>query len=632
MTKKLIYIFIFLVLTGSNVFSQEKSSGYLISGGLYLNGNIYNSKFNQLPGNQTNITSFEDAFGIGWTAYGGIEWRPGTTLFGSDFGISIGLAYSDLSANFDKEEFIGHIISPDTFTDGIVRHNLETDFKAVLIEPELIFYPFSEMPVSFLAGFQVGFPLTTKYSQTEQIISPDNIAFNDEGDRIRQSVSGELPEASSFYFALSAGARYKAMQFGRFELNPEIKFNYGLTDMVSAIDWKTHSVRAGITVNYDLPKPAKMPPAAPPMPLMPEPPLPKAPGRLELATNVTVEGKEINDGDTVSINKIVTKSVSEHEINPVFFFEKNSSEPLNSFIYGGIDSYSFSESVAKAAGNNNITISAYSTDDEPVNIAINRAEYLKNMLEEAGINNNNISTKLVSIEINKLKHPELSDEYRKAEINISGNKLLKYKNEFIMFEDFYRTLITVDSKIYSDEQKIEFNGLITTNTGFETKFNNENYSFDIAANMPINSFNISTSVTDADNQSVENRFSFPIKEVTLSEETQINRTEDNKYEEHILAYFEFNETESYAVNDFAIKRAKDALSNGKKVILLPLTDNFGTPEYNDKLASSRAGHALKILGRSNEIEIVKPENYIFPNDNPYGRMMNRTVMVRIEVE
>jgi hypothetical protein len=49
------------------------------------------------------------------------------------------------------------------------------------------------------------------------------------------------------------------------------------------------------------------------------------------------------------------------------------------------------------------------------------------------------------------------------------------------------------------------------------------------------------------------------------------------------------------------------------------------------LATARANSAIKLLNlEKDRVNINIPKDYFFSNDIPYGRMMNRAVIVRIK--
>jgi len=107
-------------------------------------------------------------------------------------------------------------------------------------------------------------------------------------------------------------------------------------------------------------------------------------------------------------------------------------------------------------------------------------------------------------------------------------------------------------------------------------------------------------------------------------------TQKNYVQQFFLAYCEFDKAELYAVNEQAVEEIKKAFINGKKIEIIPLFDFLGTDEHNQRLALERANSALKLLGlKKEDVIITIPDDYFFSNDLPYGRMMNRTVIVRI---
>ena len=112
----------------------------------------------------------------------------------------------------------------------------------------------------------------------------------------------------------------------------------------------------------------------------------------------------------------------------------------------------------------------------------------------------------------------------------------------------------------------------------------------------------------------------------------INRNSGKSdYSEYILGFNSFDKSEIYAVNQLALSEIKNALENGRKIEFLPLTDSLGTDEHNQKLAEKRAKSAIKFLKLpEDKINIVYPKQYYFPNNRAFGRVLNRSIIVRIK--
>ncbi len=98
-----------------------------------------------------------------------------------------------------------------------------------------------------------------------------------------------------------------------------------------------------------------------------------------------------------------------------------------------------------------------------------------------------------------------------------------------------------------------------------------------------------------------------------------------------IGFFEFDSEEIYGVDNNLKSEIKNALAKDKKITLIALTDNLGVDYYNEKLALRRADAALKELGLNKEnVEIKVKEGGLYNNSNPYGRMLNRSVIIEIE--
>ena len=106
----------------------------------------------------------------------------------------------------------------------------------------------------------------------------------------------------------------------------------------------------------------------------------------------------------------------------------------------------------------------------------------------------------------------------------------------------------------------------------------------------------------------------------------------NKSEEQfILAYTDFDESKLNSIDQKVLGKAKQAVKDGKQVTIFASTDNLGNQEYNRALAERRANSAKQIIGTGKgTVNIVYPDSYLFSNSHPYGRMLNRAIVIRIE--
>ncbi|TAL68543.1 MAG: hypothetical protein EPN82_09700 [Bacteroidetes bacterium] len=149
------------------------------------------------------------------------------------------------------------VLIDTSLVNGEFTHTLDTKLSVISFEPGINYNIIKNLFLS--AGINAGFFITNTYRQSEQITQPsDRGVFQDTKTRTRNDTSGTIQQISSVNLSLLFGLSYE------FPLNsdetiffaPEISYRYGLTNIVSTLDWKVNSFNLGIALKYS-PKPFK---------------------------------------------------------------------------------------------------------------------------------------------------------------------------------------------------------------------------------------------------------------------------------------------------------------------------------------------------------------------------------------
>jgi hypothetical protein len=637
--KSLLYILLIFIIFNVS-FAQQKYSRYMISGGAGLNGNIDFANFKDLPGVITCCVDYKNNLGFGFSLWGGMEYIPKSQLFGFDYHFSTVISYNNLSAPFSENEFVGNIITGNTYTQGTVEHRLEPKISAVLLEPAIYLYPVDDLPFAVKVGLQAGITLGKTFTYAENLVSPANVTFENL-QRVRNQQSGDLKDASSLYFAGAIGIRYEAYKTGNFIVNPELTFNYGLTNIVSGINWKISTVRAGVTVNYRIEKPEILPPLPPPLPLMPPPPEAPAPGRLDLALNISLNDKNLKEGDTIVVPVQVTEYITNNPLIPVVFYGKNETQvPLNnkneSVNLSGIVKYLNENPDEK------VKITAYSIDDEDESVLDGRLENMVNYLTQNGIGKDKYKTEKIEKSSNSFSYDELRDENRKVTFLFDKNIIIPNKTTR---EEKIASVVnlSIEPKIQKDGQQTEFKGEIYFNNDKLDNFGESQISYTIPQKVnnslmqsgSLNTMKFKALLTDADKQSRELSTNLYLKkdEKVVTSYQNLIQTDSAKYEQLILGYCEFDQSGFYAINKEAVEYVKQAISDGKEVEIMGFTDNLGTGEHNSNLAHLRTLAGSRLFGNQKDrAKLIEDMPSLYPNDTPYGRMLNRTAIARVLIK
>jgi hypothetical protein len=651
------YLIVFL--TGILLVLNAKSdpyTDYILKGGISLNANIYSSDFNKIGEFKNCCPKYESAFGLAPALFIGGEMRNALNLFGYDMSYAITLGYNSMSAAYSIKQHIGNDLGENDFQKIIVDHKLDLTYNVLYNEHSLWFNPSENLPLGIKLGLNFGIPLTKEFYQREILVEPSDATFPD-GTKEFNPARAELPNATGLLIGLSIGSRYKIATFSDFDLLAHANFNYGLNSISSNMDWNIHQLQAGLTLQYNIPKSDPPRPVAPPVPQAPEPIAPAIARKPEMKIETEFDYKKVAKGDTLTVEISKNEFTTFASILPVLIFEKNSSNiiPVNFVsnnigeLYGGnfqvYNELNISKTYPKLIKehlNNNfgakIKIIA-ETEDEDSQILDSRISKIKDELTNIGINQDLISSEKRLLKTNSTKNPLIIEESRKIFFEfIKGSELIEAKvsTEYLV-NNFNKVMII--KPVFFAEDTVSFRAYTKFNSNessLKTGINEVVFSSSmfVSADGKINQFEIFAEVKDSENNTAADSSIFYLNhtEKILKKYINLNRdNRDNEVEEFILGFTRFDKSEFYLINDFALEYIRSKAAEGKIIEIIPLTDNIGTPEYNENLAQKRASAAKDLIGKNYErynVNIVK--NDIFSNQSPYGRMMNRAVIVRIK--
>jgi outer membrane protein OmpA-like peptidoglycan-associated protein len=229
--------------------SAQESSAFGLFGDVSLNR--HSANFQGLPGVPSCCPRYESGTGTG-PAFGGLYQLPLTTLFD----LEIRALYHSLSATLSATEATT-VLSPSGMpVVGAFQHTLSTGLSTISLEPVLGIKVIDNLYVDI--GFDAGLLLAKTYAEQEQIVQPNGGGTfldsnnNDTHSRIRNNLSGTIPNASSFQLAALGGISYRLplnKQHTAF-LAPEILYNLGITKVASGLSWNANSIRLGVALLF----------------------------------------------------------------------------------------------------------------------------------------------------------------------------------------------------------------------------------------------------------------------------------------------------------------------------------------------------------------------------------------------
>lgn len=618
---KSIFVLIFVLLI-ANLSANDKKTAYSIKGGIYGNINLYNADFQSFSISPMQHSGFSGAAGFDFAAMIGGEYDISKDLFGFDTKYSFELLYTGLRADFSNEDLLGYDIGEDDYESIIADYVIEPKLSAVITEHSLKTYFIKNLPLSVKTGVFIGIPLNTAYTQYTTILNPADIVFEN-GSKTANEFSGDIPDAASVIAGITIGAGYDIDYFKSFTITPEIKFNYGFSNISTELDWKVNTLQAGISINYTIPKAKVPPPAKPPMPVAPITSPPPAEAVAEIEIEILENDSEIEN--TIKYNFTEKQYYEKELIIPVVFIEKD--------VKGYDDNYNPDEILKLTAEkikneNTKLYITAgYENADEKEQIS-----QIINTLKNYGVKQNQIETEIISIKDKNFKYPELKDEAKSLKFRFENQddvitkEYLKNTNT-----DYGDKSITVDIAV-TEIDNYDFNAFAVIDNK-KIKLNEGNNQINLKEYFDkekIKDIKIEVQVKDDWNNTFSNE-----KTVKLIPEKNIQKFENynpaSNKSVFTIGFFEFDSEEIYGVDNNLKSEIKNALANDKKITLIALTDNLGVDYYNKKLALRRADAALKELGLKKEnVEIKVKEGGLYNNSNPYGRMLNRSVIIEIK--
>ncbi len=640
--------FFFLLVIASISVAKQLYTPLSLYGGASVNGVFYVSDFRGIPGTQSCCPKYESAFGVGYGFYLGGRYGIDRRFAGFSVKPYAAIAYNDLSATFSEEEKIGNAIYEDYYVDAVSEHRIEVTKSYLSLEPGLAFDYLGELPLSFDLGFSLAFPVSKSFESEERLVQPSDASFENGAD-VRGRSYGDL-DLSPVYLGANLGARYRVYEGEKLSISPRIRYTFGLIPVYSELNWKTNYASLGVEAEFKVPRPKAEAPKPPLPPIEPNPPAAVAP---ELAMIVNADGRELENGDEVRISKKITRYYKTAPVLPSLFYGNEgvsgeSADNLYKDLYLA-DYYEVGSSeekvieaivdYLKARPETDLTILGEGISGEDEKEVDNRIENLLELFEENGIAEDRVTTKKRFFSRDDFSYPELAEESRAIKFVFDGVEIdpeaRKYVSEKI---EYSAPEIGINTKVESDS-KTDLSVRFTAGNFVARDFANKNsISIDLSdsqkksifENAPV-SARISSKATTPAKASDSKELSFAFVAWNLGSVEKRISEKSKTQKSYVLGRFNFDGTRFVSIDSTALARAREALRSGGKLRIIPSTDDLGESDYNRELADKRAEAALNLIGVSDDqVEITSAERPIFPNSEPVGRSLNRSVIVIIK--
>jgi hypothetical protein len=226
----------------------------MLSGGLNLNQ--HQANFTGMPGVPSCCPQYSDGSG-------------NAPSFGATFSLPISRSlFAEMHVGFEMLNGTmtaqqTQVIDNNGLAVGLFEHNIDTRISVLIFEPMAKYTLWKTLAVH--GGLSIGALLRTTYSQSETLLAPSDITFENDS-RVRNKREGTIAQTSALQAGLTAGLSYDfpINAEGSLAITPQLFYTFGLTNIISTSDtWRISSLRAALGVTYSFlkapPKPSDLP-------------------------------------------------------------------------------------------------------------------------------------------------------------------------------------------------------------------------------------------------------------------------------------------------------------------------------------------------------------------------------------
>lgn len=640
---KKIFLSLFIIVNIINIAHSQEDTNYRktsIFSSIAIQGNFYSSNFRSLPGYSSCCTNYDFAAGFGQSFALGIEQRYPEKLFGINLSYIVAANYSNQSAKYSLDEFIGYYIEGNTAQKIISNYILDVNLKTLGLITKINISPEIAQPMEFSFGMNFDFPIVKDIYKVEKLKKPKDIFYSDTKSRKRAEQSGSLNELSAVLYFLNFGISYSSFNFSNLSIKPNLEFSLGLNNVVKSTDWKILNSKLGVAINYNIPKKKIEPKIQPLLPPMPEPTLPEAPN-YDYKLVCKYSNVELKDSMDIIIPILADMPAEVILFPPIIYFRKNSAELNNTLIPENkiarkfnLDS-AFINFIRKNEAN--VVVNINRLKDENPNVFEARKQKILEIVRKFAPQTTELyefNEKIISSDSIEKR---ISDEYLTAHFSykeFGGINFVHYKESEKKYYSRNRNVVFVNAEIPYEFEKYNIKAMINDSTFYSS--DNVNSRFNIIDDYYLYRGFVSTplrvkSIVQLKNGLLfEKERLFYVKPQLVKINILINTNEGKEYA--VLGIFDYDSTEfSYLDRRVRDKVIDDVNIYNKKITIIPFTDNIGGASYNRKLAEARAQSAVRALGlREGDYSIEYTNQYLFDNKTPLGRALNRCVIVVIE--
>lgn len=626
---------------------------------LHYHFNKHRTDFRAIPGIPNCCPQFTDGSGSGITIGALYEIPVSRSIL---FGIRPAFSIED--ALLEKDEPI--TLSVDGIaTPGIFRHIIDAKISSFGIEPQFLWRISNRLMLHF--GFRSAFLMKHTFSQKEELLEPIDVGTFENGKRIRNEISANIPRTNSLRHSLLLGGSYE------FPLNKtssyigaiELLYAIGRTPVVKELDWYINTLRLGVALKWS-PKEEE-----------------SNPQMTTLLEKSTAESKHENSNkkkfasqDTIAFRFSQSLRIEEyfsqrlHPLLPFIFFGENtdtipsryrrlSAPEASEFLIDQLHSldalpmyYQLLNIVGRRMIGNpkaKLNITGCNSDDglEKNNLSLShrRAISVRNYLRDVW----RISElRLTVAERNlpeKPSYPTDPDgimENQRVELSSDTWEILEpiftrsavriMNPEDVDIAVEFDTMVPVKqwscSILQNEKRLASFSGVRTVPQILSWK-NMDHEAGRIAPGQPLIARFVIEEISGKKNSK---EISIPIDFLSIERKIHLGIKDEKQIDRYNLIHFDFDSD----IFTLSMKRIMDTITTrtreASRVSITGYTDRMGDGERNRSLSEVRAQNTKRYFASSITNAGGMGEFELYDNDLPEGRFYNRTVEILAEIQ
>ncbi|MBX3043966.1 MAG: hypothetical protein KIT33_08365 [Candidatus Kapabacteria bacterium] len=217
---------------------------------------------------------FEDGQSNGFFVGLSFEQHLGKDALSSTSSFIFRVLYNTMPASLEVSE--NPIPSLITIVDGAgnpqgedvinssTLHTQDITYSLVTAEVMYKINPIPGIPLGFVVGPTFDFAMARNQDQRYKLVQPLEAQFRRnqgaidqfgyqyvDNDRTIIVKEGEIPESSGFRFGIKAGMQFELTAPG-FVVVPGIAYNFGITNLSTAENWRVNALQVGVDVRFAL--------------------------------------------------------------------------------------------------------------------------------------------------------------------------------------------------------------------------------------------------------------------------------------------------------------------------------------------------------------------------------------------